>query len=145
MRAIEVIDSPDGPPPATYLSAAIRAGDYLFVSGNAGFVSKRAADDGAAPAGLGEIVPGGIKEQTRATLQNIALTLEAAGSSLADVVKVNGYLRDVDRDFWDYNEVYLSFFPGVRPARTTVGVTILNGILVEIDCIAYAPSSGASD
>jgi enamine deaminase RidA (YjgF/YER057c/UK114 family) len=144
MSPIQVIKSPDGPPAASYLSAAIRAGDFVFVSGNAGFVSRHAVDAGTATAELGQIVPGGIREQTKATLENIALTLESAGCGLADVVRVNGYLRDVDRDFWEYNEVYESFFPNSRPARTTVGVTILNGILVEIDCVAYSPASQRS-
>jgi enamine deaminase RidA (YjgF/YER057c/UK114 family) len=144
MRADQVIAPPDGLPAAPYLSAAVRAGDFIFVSGNAGFVSQHAVDAGHPAAELGQIISGGIKEQTRATLQNLALTLEGAGSSLADVVRVSAFLRDVDRDFWDYNEVYVSFFPEPRPARTTVGVTILNGILVEIDCVAYAPAGGPS-
>jgi 2-iminobutanoate/2-iminopropanoate deaminase len=138
MMKSRIIESPDGPPTPDYLSAAVRAGDFIFVSGNAGFVSRLTAQSGARNE-VGKIVPGGIKEQTKATLENISLALQAAGSSLADVVSVNSYLRDPDRDFWDYNEVYVSFFPERPPTRTTVGVSILGGILVEINCVAYAP------
>ena len=67
--------------------------------------------------------------------------LEAAGAGLDDVVKVNSFLRDVDRDFHAYNEVYLEYFPDVPPTRTTVGAKIYGPILVEIECVAYAPET----
>ena len=57
------------------------------------------------------------------------------------MVKVNSYLRDVDRDFHAYNRIYQEFFPSTPPTRTTVGAKIYGPILVEIECIAYAPES----
>jgi 2-iminobutanoate/2-iminopropanoate deaminase len=87
----------------------------------------------------GKLVEGGIKAQTRQTLENIKAALEAAGATLADVVKVNTYLRDVDLYFHEYNDVYMEYFPAERPTRTTVGAKIYGQILIEIDCVAYVP------
>ncbi len=123
---------------APYLSTAVRAGDFLFVSGHAGFPPGPSVDSG--PESPVE-VPGDIEEQTRQTLENIKAALEAAGASLSDVVKVNTYLRNPDRDFWPYNRVYMQYFPDRPPARTSVGVVILAGILIEIECVAYLPAA----
>ena len=90
----------------------------------------------------GAIIEGGIEEETRQTLENIRMALEAAGSNLSEVVKVNGFLRDVDRDFHAYNKVYMEYFPTDPPTRTTVGVKIYGLILVEIECVAYSPQGG---
>ncbi len=132
-------DVPEGPPQHPFLSPVIRAGDFLFVSGNAGLLP------GEPPSGQGNdwmpgaLVEGGIEAETRQTLENIGLALEAAGASLGDVVKVNAFLRDIDRDFHAYNAVYQEYFSEVPPTRTTVGAKIYGPILVEIDCVAYAP------
>jgi 2-iminobutanoate/2-iminopropanoate deaminase len=77
---------------------------------------------------------GDIRSETRRTLQNIHAILEAAGSSLKDVVRVGVFLANM-KDFAAMNEVYKQFFPEDQPARTTVGAQ-LNKIKVEIDCIA---------
>ena len=79
----------------------------------------------------------GIGAQTRQVLQNVRSVLEAAGCTLADVVKVTVYLADL-RDFDTFNAVYREFFSEPYPARTTVGSS-LRGILVEIDVIASVP------
>lgn len=136
-----VFQVPDGPPEHPFLSPVIRAGDFVFVSGNAGLLP------GRPPTGEGDtwipgaLVEGGIEAETRQTLENIKLALEAAGAGLEDVVKVNAFLRDVDRDFHAYNKAYLEYFPSEPPTRTTVGVKIYGPILVEIECVAYAPES----
>jgi enamine deaminase RidA (YjgF/YER057c/UK114 family) len=130
---------PDGPPEHPFLSPVIRAGDFVFVSGNAGLRPGR-PPSGAGPTWTpGELVTGGIEAETRQTLENIKLALTAAGAGLDDVVKVNTFLRDVDRDFEAYNRVYLEYFPDEPPTRTTVGAKIYGPILVEIECVAYAP------
>ena len=135
----EVITVPNGPPSHPFLSPAIRAGDFVYVSGNAGL------KPGMPPHGEGQnwmpgqLVEGGIMPQTAQCIENLKLALEAAGSSLQDVIKVNTFLRDVDRDFAEYNKVYLQYFPSDPPARTTVGATIYGTILVEIECVAYSP------
>ena len=79
------------------------------------------------------------RAETRLTLSNIKLILEAAGSSLKDVVKCSVFLADVG-DFQAMNEVYTEFFGDAKPARTTVGCAFaLAGLHVEIDCIAFSP------
>lgn len=136
-----VYEVPDGPPGHPFLSPVIRAGDFVFVSGNAGLLprSSATADDGSWQPGT--LVEGGIEAETRQTLENIKTALEAAGAQLADVVKVNTFLRDVDRHFAAYNKVYLEYFPTEPPTRTTVGAKIYGNILVEIECVAYAPEA----
>jgi len=85
-------------------------------------------------------MPDGFEDQVRQTLRNLQTVLEAAGSSLDDVVKVNAYLTDLTR-FARFNEVYKEFFRNDPPARTTVGAALL-GFLVEIDCVAQLGGSG---
>jgi len=86
-----------------------------------------------------ELEPGDIKSETRRTLENIRSILEAAGSSLRDVVKVGVFLTDIN-DFAAMNEVYKEFFLADPPARTTVGAQ-LPKIKIEIDCIARVPQA----
>lgn len=107
---------------------AVRAGDYLFVSGQV------AMDDS------GEIVAGGIVPQTRKTMENIIAILEKAGCTLADVVKVNVWLDDT-RDFQAFNRVYGEYFGAHPPARSCVRSQIMVDAKVEIDAIAYKPGS----
>jgi 2-iminobutanoate/2-iminopropanoate deaminase len=132
-KECEVITARDGRPVSPYLSHAIRAGDFLFVSGNTAFPPP--PNESQHP----NADEGGIEAETRRTLENIKATLDAAGSSLDDVVKVSAFLRDVDLHFDGYNSVYLTYFPSSPPARTTVQAKILGNILIEIDCIAYVP------
>ena len=132
-------DVPGGPPQHPFLSPIIRAGDFLFVSGNAGLLPEMGPSGSGSDWMPGGLVEGGIEAETRQTLENIRLALEAAGASLADVIKVNAFLRDVDRDFHAYNGVYQEYFPETPPTRTTVGARIYGPILVEIECIAYRP------
>lgn len=87
----------------------------------------------------GELVAGGIEEQTRQVFENLAGVLRAAGSSLERILKTTVYLQRMD-DFAKMNAVYGTFFPaekGAPPARATVEVAKLpKGALVEIDCVA---------
>lgn len=80
-------------------------------------------------------VLGTIEEETHRTLRNIKAILEAAGSSLENVVKCTVHLSDI-KEFDRYNEVYSQYFTGVKPARTTVQSVLAEGVKVEIDCIA---------
>ena len=112
-------------------SSAVRAGDYIYVTGQVG-----AIDD------QGREVKG-IEAQTRRTLESIKRILEAAGASLSDVVKTNNFL--VKREDWEeMNKAYSDYFPENWPARSTVIVAGLVRLeqLVEIECIAYHPQSG---
>ena len=108
-------------------SSAVRAGDFIFVSGNAGVVDK----DGRK---IKE-----IKAQTKQTLENMKQVLEAAGSSLSDVVKVTVFITNID-DFAQMNEIYKGYFTKDRPARSTVVCGLVNpDMLIEVECVAYKP------
>jgi reactive intermediate/imine deaminase len=117
---------PDGlaVPKAPY-SPVVVGGDLVYTAGQVGFDEN------------GELVPGGIEEQTRRTLQNLTACLGAGGCGPDDVLKVNAYLNDLG-DFAGFNRVYEEFFEPPYPARTTVGVALPAGILVEIEAVARA-------
>jgi 2-iminobutanoate/2-iminopropanoate deaminase len=104
-------------------SPVVVSGDHVFTAGQVGF------DSG------GELVAGGIAEQTRQALENVRACLEAAGSGLAEVVKATAFLADLG-DFEGYNAVYREFFEEPYPARTTVQAGLPSGILVEIEAVA---------
>ena len=120
---------PDVPAPKGPYSPAVRAGDFIFVSG-------QTPRDPI----TGELGGSDIASQTRRTLDNMRRVLEQAGASLDDVVSVTVYLQDAGD--WDaMNAVYRDAFRGPCPSRTTVGAD-LRGILVEISAVAYRPSAG---
>lgn len=84
----------------------------------------------------GNVVEGGIKEQTRQALTNAKAIMESAGLSLANVVKTTVFMADMS-DFAAMNEVYATFFTEPYPARSAVAVKALpKGVLVEVECIA---------
>jgi 2-iminobutanoate/2-iminopropanoate deaminase len=121
----ETITSDRLPAPKGPYSPAIRANGVVYVSGQ-----------GPVDPATGEAALGPIGEQTRLVLENVRLVLEAAGSSLGNVVKTTCYLHDI-QDFAAMNEVYATFFPNAPPARTTIEAANLPlGIGVEIDAIA---------
>ena len=119
----KVVRTSDAPKPKGPYSPAIIADGFVFVAGQA-CVNPQ----------TNEFEFGDIQAETRRTLQNIRAILEAAGSSLKDVVRVGVFLSDM-KDFAAMNEVYKQFFPEDQPARTTVGAQ-LPKIKIEIDCIA---------
>lgn len=111
--------------PGRLFSAAIEAGDYVFLSGALG----RGPD--------GKLVPGGIVPETRQAMENLKATLAKAGLEMKGVVKVTVFLKNPD-DFRAMNEVYQTYFPADPPARTTVVAGFpLKEANVEIDMIAY--------
>jgi 2-iminobutanoate/2-iminopropanoate deaminase len=86
----------------------------------------------------GEMVPGGIVEQTRRVMESLKAVLEAAGSSLDRVIRTNVYMTDLSQ-FGTMNGVYAECFGSNKPARTTVQVAALpRGAMVEIDAVALA-------
>lgn len=106
-------------------SQAIRAGGFVFVSGQIPID----------PA-TGEFVSGGVSEQTERVLQNLSAVLEAAGSGLDKVVKTTVFLADMN-EFAAMNEVYAKFFTGAPPARATVAAAGLpRDARVEIEAVA---------
>ena len=116
-----------GAPPGVPLSAAIRVGDLLFLSGQLGVV----------PGSRG-LAPGGTAAEAKQALENIKALLETAGSSMDRVVKCTVFLADI-ADFAAMNEVYRTFFPADPPTRSTVAVAgLLLNARIEIECLALA-------
>jgi len=108
-------------------SQALRAGDWLFLSGQIGLRPD-----------TGELVPGGTPAEAEQALSNLGEVLTAASLTFADVVRVTIYLVDL-ADFAAVNETYQRFVREPYPARSTVGVASLpKGARVEIDAIAVA-------
>ena len=105
-------------------SAGILADGWLYVSGQ-GPLNLR----------TGEVISGSIEEETLLTLTHIKKIIEVAGGSIDDIVKCTVHLKDIN-DFERYNAAYSSFFPGIKPARTTVQSVLSGGIKIEIDAIA---------
>ena len=123
----EAVATKDAPQAIGPYSQAIKAGGFVFVSGQVAINPL-----------TGEIVPGGISEQTERVMQNLAAILAAAGSSLDKVVKSGVFLKNMS-DFAAMNAVYGKFFTADAPARATVEVARLpKDVLVEIDVIALA-------
>ena len=122
---IETVATSGAPRAIGPYSQALRAGGFLFTAGQVGFDPT-----------TGELVDGGIAEQTRQVLQNIRAILEAGNSNLAQVVKTTVFLVDM-ADFAAMNEVYAEVFGAHRPARSTVAVAALpRGARVEIEAVA---------
>jgi 2-iminobutanoate/2-iminopropanoate deaminase len=123
--AKQTISSDKAPKAIGPYSPAVRAGQLLFVSGQVGLD----------PA-TGQMVEGGIVEQTRRALDNIAALLAAGGRSFADAVRTTIFLADMN-DFAAVNEIYGQYFAEPYPARATVQVSRLpKDARVEIDVIA---------
>ncbi|MBK1868776.1 RidA family protein [Aestuariivirga sp. YIM B02566] len=108
------------------LSPAVRAGDFVYVSGQVPVDAQ------------GNVVPGGIKEQTRQVLENVKAALALAGATMDEVVKTTVWLDDA-RDFGGFNQVYGTFFAKEPPARTTAESRLMIDIKVEIEAIAFSP------
>lgn len=107
------------------ISQAIKHGDTVYVAGQTGGDPE-----------TGEVVEGGVAEQTRQTLENISAILEAAGTSLDNVVKATVFIEDMD-DFGEVNEVYAEYMSEPYPARSAVEVSDLAiDFEVEIEVIA---------
>ena len=107
---------------------AVRAGDYIFVSGQV------AKDES------GNMCVGNIEEETRWTLETVRRVLKEAGADLSDVVRMTVFLEDA-RDFGRYNRVFAEYFPNGGLARTTVEARAVISCKIEIDAIAYKPLS----
>ena len=105
----------------------------VVVSGDLVYTAGQVANDES-----GRIVSDEIEAQCRRVFDNIRACLEAAGCGLADVIKVNGFLADLD-NFEVYNAVYRDYFAEPYPARTTVGAALAPGLLVEVEVVARRP------
>jgi 2-iminobutanoate/2-iminopropanoate deaminase len=121
---MDIIATESAPAAIGPYAQAVKMGNLLFTSGQI-------------PLGLdGQIVQGGIKEQTHQVFANLRAVLEAAGSSFASVLKATVFIKDMNQ-FADLNEVYASYFGDHKPARSTVEVARLpRDVSVEIELIA---------
>nr|VFJ76378.1 MAG: reactive intermediate/imine deaminase [Candidatus Kentron sp. FW] len=128
--SVEFLNS-SGSPPNLPFSEAVRVGNTLYLSGRIGFV----------PETMG-LAPGGIREETRQTMENIERSIEAHGYSMGDIVKCTVMLADIS-EWTTFNEVYKSFFKKPYPARSVFGANGLAlGAQVEVECIAAAGGQG---
>lgn len=124
---IHALHTPAAPAALGPYSQAIRAGDFLFTSGQIGIDPAQGT--------LAE----GIEAQTRQVLANLAAVLAAAGASFADVVKTTIFLADM-ADFQVVNAIYGTAFTAAPPARSTIQVAALpRAARVEIEMVAYVP------
>lgn len=122
---IELVKTDGAPKAIGPYSQGVKANGFLFASGQVALDPKTQ-----------QLIQGDIAAETERALENLKAIVEAAGSSLARVVKASVYLADLS-DFAKMNEVYARYFPGTPPARATVQVSRLPlGARVEIDLIA---------
>jgi 2-iminobutanoate/2-iminopropanoate deaminase len=108
---------------------AVRAGDFIFVSGQ---VAKDVE---------GNVVSGTIEDETQGTIEAIRRILAEEGATLSDIVRVTTYLADA-RDFGRYNKVFAQLFKDAVLARTTVEARAVISTKIEMDAIAYKPRGG---
>jgi len=124
--SIEYVYTDRAPKPIGPYSQAVKAGCFLFVSGQIPLDPS-----------TGEPVSGDFKEKVRRALENLKAIVEAAGGSLDRVVKVAVFIRDISK-FQEFNEVYAQYFKDRRPARSVVEVSALpRNSEVEIEAIVY--------
>jgi 2-iminobutanoate/2-iminopropanoate deaminase len=125
----QVVHTQKVPPARVPLSQAIKAGEWVFASGQLGLVAP------------GQLAEGGIAAETRQVCENLKAVLEAAGSSLDRVVKVTIYMVDLG-ELMAMNQVFSQYFPVDPPARTTFQcVGLVGGARLEIEAIAMADAA----
>lgn len=126
MSALKAVSTPHAPGAIGPYSQAVRAGDFLFLSGQIPLDPE-----------TGRIVADGIVDQTHQVLRNLGAVLKAGGATFQHVTKTTVYLQDM-ADFAAMNEVYGTYFSAPAPARATIQAAGLpRGVRVEIDVVAY--------
>ncbi|HOC08118.1 MAG: RidA family protein [Clostridiales bacterium] len=121
----EIVSTKNAPGAVGPYSQAVKCGGMVYTAGQVALDPK-----------TGQMVEGGIKEQTHQVFANLKAVLEAAGTSLENVVKATVFIVDMDK-FGEVNEVYAEYFTGDFPARSCVEVGRLpKGALVEIEVVA---------
>lgn len=106
----------------------VRAGDFVFVSGQGGLLD-------------GKVVEGGVTAETEQAMKNLAALLESVGATMRDVVKTTCFLADME-NYAKFNEAYSAAFPADhRPARSCIAAAALPaGFKVEVEAVAYLPA-----
>ena len=110
-------------------SPAIKAGDFVYVSGQASVDRE-----------TGAVIPGTFEEEVRRSIENIKIILESADLSLDHVINVKSYLAN-EKDLKLYNSIYAEYFNQPVPTRSTIVSVLPSFIKFEIDCIAYIPQT----
>jgi 2-iminobutanoate/2-iminopropanoate deaminase len=124
----KIIATKDAPQAIGPYSQAVVFGNFIFISGQIPIIPKN-----------GELILGGIEEQTEQVLKNLEAILKSSNSSLINVLKTTVFITDLN-DFGKMNKVYEKFFKDNPPARSTVEVSRLpKEVLVEIEAIAHIP------
>jgi 2-iminobutanoate/2-iminopropanoate deaminase len=126
MKQIEVITGTRVPQSHLPFSPAIKAGDYVFISGQA------SVDD------EGKIVNGTFAEECRRSFENLGKILSAAGLDFCDVIQVRNYVNHQE-DLAEFNQIYREFFSTPFPARTTIMGCLGTLLKFEVDAVAYSP------
>jgi 2-iminobutanoate/2-iminopropanoate deaminase len=126
MSKFEVITGSGVPKSHLPFSPAIRAGDFVFLSGQA------SVDD------EGKIINASFAEECRRSFENLGKILQASGLSFADVVQVRNYVNQQE-DLAEFNQIYREFFREPFPARTTIMGCLGTVLKFEVDAVAYAP------
>ena len=120
-----IINTANAPVAIGPYSQAVRVGNLLYTSGSIPIMPE-----------TGNVVEGGVEEQTKQAIENLKAIVEAAGSDLGKVIKTTVFIKDMNQ-FGKINEIYASYFTENQPARSTVEVARLpKDVLVEIECIA---------
>lgn len=128
-KPAEFLAAPEAARRSLPFSEAVRAGDFLILSGQIGTLP-----------GKLELAPGGIGPEAKQTMDNIVATLARHGATVDDLVKCTVFLADM-ADWPAFNAVYRTFFPNHFPARSALGANGLAiGARVEVECIAYQPA-----
>lgn len=128
------VTSAEAPAAIGPYSQAVKAGDFLYLSGQVPLDPK-----------TGALVEGGVKEQTQRVLDNLSAVLAAGGLGFSDVVKTTVFMTDLGR-FAEMNEVYAKAFVAPSPARATVQVSALpKGAQVEIEAVAWKCPGGCKN
>jgi 2-iminobutanoate/2-iminopropanoate deaminase len=121
----KIIQTENAPKPAGPYNQGIQVDKFLFVSGQLAIDPKE-----------GKIVANDIKGQTVRVMENIKAILQATGYSFSDVIQSNVYLSSM-KLFSEFNSEYAKYFDKGLPTRTTVGIELMPGALVEISVVAY--------
>ena len=120
-----IINTANAPAAIGPYSQAVRVGNLLYTSGSIPIVPE-----------TGNVVEGGVEEQTKQAIENLKAIVVAAGSDLSKVIKTTVFIKDMNQ-FGKINEIYARYFTENQPARSTVEVARLpKDVLVEIECIA---------
>ena len=110
-------------------SPAIKAGDFVYVSGQASVDREN-----------GSVIEGTFEEEMRRSIENLEVILREAGLTLDNVINIKSYVAD-QKDLKEYNKIYPEYFKDPQPTRSTIVNVLPTFLKCELDCVAYAPNT----